>query len=420
MMTLQAMVEEIGRKARDASRILAQAPSEQKNRALEAMAAQIENESETILAANQVDLESGAAQGLRTAILDRLRLDEKRFHQIGASVRAVALLPDPVGEILKEWSPANQLQIKKVRVPIGVIGIIYESRPNVTSDAASLCLKTGNAVILRGGSESIRSNMAIADALARGCVKADLPADSIQLLSSTDRAAVAAMARLDRYIHLIIPRGGRELIETVTAEARMPVIKHYDGICHVYVDRAANFKMAEEIVVNAKCQRPGVCNAVETLLLDEKIAADFLPLCARTLLNNGVRLVGDARTREILGSEVGLATEEDWRTEYLDLVLSIRIVPGISEAIDHIETYGSHHSDAIITESEETAQTFLKRVDSSAVFWNASTRFNDGGEFGFGAEIGISTDRLHARGPMGLEELTSYKYLVKGAGQVRK
>jgi glutamate-5-semialdehyde dehydrogenase len=419
MIDIHAVIEEIGRKARDASRILAQASSDRKNRALEAIAAQLDNETEAILAANRVDLDAGAAKGLGPAILDRLRLDERRVHRMATSVREVALLPDPIGETLKEWSPANQLQIKKVRVPIGVIGIIYESRPNVTSDAASLCLKTGNAVILRGGSESIRSNLTIAEALSRGCVQAGLPAESIQLLSSTDRAGVTEMARLDRYIHLIIPRGGRALIETVTAEARMPVIKHYDGICHVYVDRAANFQMAEQIVVNAKCQQPGVCNAVETLLVDERIASDFLPHCAQTLLNKGVRLVGDVRTRNILGQNVGIATEEDWRTEYLDLVLSIRVVSGIEEAIDHIETYGSHHSDAIVTESKEMAQTFLNQVDSAVVFWNASTRFNDGGEFGFGAEIGISTDRLHARGPMGLEELTSYKYLVKGIGQVR-
>jgi glutamate-5-semialdehyde dehydrogenase len=416
---LNTLVENIGRQARDASRVLAQTSTAQKNDALVAIAEQLENETEAILAANRIDLDGGAAKELGAGILDRLRLDENRVRNLAASVRQVALLPDPVGEIMKEWVPANGLRISKVRVPIGVIGIIYESRPNVTSDAASLCLKTGNAVILRGGSESIRSNIAISEALARGCVQAGLPAESIQLLSSTDRAGVTAMAKLDRYIHLIIPRGGRALIETVAAEARMPVIKHYEGICHIYVDRAADMQMAEQIVVNAKCQRPGVCNAVETLLVDEPIASTFLPRCVEALSSYGVKLLGDERTRQILGDGVGVATEKDWLTEYLDLVLSIRVVSGVDEAVDHIERYGSHHSDAIISDNEATAQKFLNQIDSAAVFWNASTRFNDGAEFGFGAEIGISTDRLHARGPMGLEELTSYKYLVKGTGQVR-
>jgi glutamate-5-semialdehyde dehydrogenase len=304
-------------------------------------------------------------------------------------------------------------------VPIGVIGIIYESRPNVTSDAASLCLKTGNAVILRGGSEAIRSNMALADAVSKGCQDAGLPEYSVQLVPSTDRAAVVLMAQLDRYIHLIIPRGGRSLIEAVISAARMPVIKHFDGICAAYVDRAADLRMAERIVVNAKCQRPGVCNAIETMLVHEEVARQFLPGCADALWKRGVELRGDRLAREILGEKVLPAIEDDWRTEYLDLILAIKTVRSLEEAIEHIETYGSHHSDAIITEDRVVAQKFLNRVDSAAVFWNASTRFNDGAEFGFGAEIGISTDRLHARGPMGLEELTSYKYLVEGTGQVR-
>jgi len=418
-MDLTAIMENIGQQARKASRVLAQTATVQKNDALVMIADQLEQELEMILEANRVDLDAGTEKGLDAVILDRLRLDEKRVHAIAKSVHEVATLPDPVGEILREWSPVNGLQISKVRVPIGVIGIIYESRPNVTSDAASLCLKAGNAVILRGGSESIHSNIAIAEALGRGCKRAGLPAESVQLLSNTDRAAVAAMARLDRYIHLIIPRGGRSLIETVSAEARMPVIKHYDGICHIYVDRAADLRMAQEIVVNAKCQRPGVCNAVETLLVDEAVASTFLPRCAEALWSQDVKLLGDALTREILGEKVAMATEEDWQTEYLDLVLSIRVVPGLHEAVEHIETYGSHHSDAIVTDEAKAAQKFLSQVDSAAVFWNASTRFNDGGEFGFGAEIGISTDRLHARGPMGLEELTTYKYLVRGEGQVR-
>jgi glutamate-5-semialdehyde dehydrogenase len=304
-------------------------------------------------------------------------------------------------------------------VPIGVIGIIYESRPNVTSDAASLCLKTGNAVVLRGGSESLRSNLAIAEALREGCKQAGINPDAIQIIELTDRGAVRAMAEMDQYIDLIIPRGGKDLIETVTKLARMPVIKHYDGVCHIYVDRAANLVMAESIVINAKCQRPSVCNAVETLLVHRDIAGTFLRRCAQALQERRVELRGDERTRAILGPDVTLATEQDWRTEYLDLILSIRIVDSMEQAVEHIETYGSHHTDAIVTEDETIAQAFLRDVDSSAVFWNASTRFNDGGEFGFGAEIGISTNRLHARGPMALEELTTYKYTVRGKGHVR-
>jgi glutamate-5-semialdehyde dehydrogenase len=320
---------------------------------------------------------------------------------------------------LKEWSRPNGLKIFKKRVPIGVIGIIYESRPNVTSDAASLCLKAGNAVILRGGSEAIRSNLAIAKAVSEGCQEVGFPEYSVQLVPNTDRAAVTQMAQLDRYIHLIIPRGGRSLIEAVTSAARMPVIKHFDGICAIYVDRSADFQMAERIVVNAKCQRPGVCNAIETMLVHEEVAGQFLPSCAKALWEQGVELRGDVLTREILGSKVVAATEEDWKTEYLDLILAVKTVRSLEQAVDHIETYGSHHTDAIVTEDRDAAQIFLNRVDSAAVFWNASTRFNDGGEFGFGAEIGISTDRLHARGPMGLEELTSYKYVIEGSGQVR-
>jgi glutamate-5-semialdehyde dehydrogenase len=321
--------------------------------------------------------------------------------------------------VLKEWGRPNGLKISKRRVPIGVIGIIYESRPNVTSDAASLCLKTGNAVILRGGSETIRSNLALVEAISEGCKEVGLPEYSVQLVPSTERAAVTLMAQLDRYIHLIIPRGGRSLIEAVTSAARMPVIKHFDGVCAAYVDRVADFRMAEQIVVNAKCQRPGVCNAIETMLVHEAIARDFLPACANTLWERGVELRGDLLTQEILGPKVVPATEEDWRTEYLDLILAVKTVGSLEEAVEHIETYGSHHSDVIITEDAVIAQKFLDQVDSAAVFWNASTRFNDGAEFGFGAEIGISTDRLHARGPMGLEELTSYKYVVEGKGQIR-
>jgi len=418
-LSLSEVLEQIGERAASASRILSQATTAEKNEALLAIARRIEQETPAILAANEADLQVGARNGLGSAMLDRARLDPKRIQTIAKSVREVVHLTDPVGEVLREWSRPNGLKISKRRVPIGVIGIIYESRPNVTSDAASLCLKAGNAVILRGGSEAIRSNMALAEAVGDGCKDAGLPEYSVQLVPSTDRAAVTLMAQLDRYIHLIIPRGGRSLIEAVTAAARMPVIKHFDGICAAYVDRSADLQMAERIVVNAKCQRPGVCNAVETLLVHEEIARRFLPDCAGALWEQGVDLRGDSLTREILGSKVLPATEEDWRTEYLDLTLAVKTVRSLDEAVDHIETYGSHHSDAIITEDPLAAQEFLNRVDSATVFWNASTRFNDGAEFGFGAEIGISTDRLHARGPMGLEELTSYKYLVVGTGQVK-
>jgi glutamate-5-semialdehyde dehydrogenase len=418
-LSLSEVVERIGERAVSASRIVAQATTAEKNEALLAIAGRIEQETQKILTANAADLRAGSESGLSPAMLDRARLDPKRIQAMANSVREVVNLTDPIGEVLKEWSRPNGLRISKRRVPIGVIGIIYESRPNVTSDAASLCLKAGNAVILRGGSEAIQSNMAIAEAVSGGCMDAGLPEYSVQLVPSTDRGAVTLMAQLDRYIHLIIPRGGRSLIEAVTSAARMPVIKHFDGICAAYVDRAADLRMAEQIVVNAKCQRPGVCNAIETMLVHEEVARQFLPGCAEALWQRGVELRGDPLTQEILGAKVFPATEEDWRTEYLDLFLAIKTVRNLEEAVEHIENYGSHHSDAIITGDRIAAQKFMNQVDSAAVFWNASTRFNDGGEFGFGAEIGISTDRLHARGPMGLEELTSYKYLVEGTGQVR-
>jgi glutamate-5-semialdehyde dehydrogenase len=410
---------EIGAQARNAARALARATTGEKNTALLAAADRIERSSGRILAANEADMKSATASGLASAMLDRLRLDFGRINAIAKSVRQVAALPDPVGSVIREWDRGDGLAFAKVRVPIGVIGIIYESRPNVTSDAASLCLKTGNAVVLRGGSESLGSNLVIAAALREGCREAGIIPDAIQIIDLTDRGAVRAMAEMDQYIDLIIPRGGKELIEAVAKLARMPVIKHYDGICHIYVDRAADLAMAESIVINAKCQRPSVCNAVETLLVHRDIADAFLRSCGFALQERRVELRGDERTRAILGPGVALATEQDWRTEYLDLILSIRIVDSPEEAIEHIETYGSHHTDAIVTGDEPIAQAFLRDVDSSAVFWNASTRLNDGGEFGFGAEIGISTNRLHARGPMALEELTTYKYVVRGQGHVR-
>jgi glutamate-5-semialdehyde dehydrogenase len=408
-----------GARARSAGRELAVRSDQEKSAALIAAAEEIEKAEAEILAANKSDLQKGEANGLSSALLDRLRLDHTRLTAICRSLHEVAQLPDPVGQVIKEWSRPDGLRFKKVRVPIGVIGIIFESRPNVTSDAASLCLKTGNAVILRGGSEALASNIALCDTLRAGCRRAGIPEDAVQIVSSPDRSAVRAMAEMAEFIDLIIPRGGKELIETVTALARMPVIKHFEGICHVYVDQAADLDMAESIVINAKCQRPSVCNAAETLLVHTGIAKEFLGRCGPELQRRGVELRGDSETQAILGSSVRPATEQDWRTEHLDLILSVRVVPSLAEAITHVETYGSHHSDSIVTSDENAANEFLNKVDSAAVFWNASTRFNDGGEFGFGAEIGISTDRLHARGPMALEELTIYKYQVIGQGHVR-
>lgn len=384
-----------------------------------AMADAIEAAEAEILAANAKDIAVAPGYGLNAAAVDRLRLTPERIRAMAGGVREVAGLADPVGGVIREWTRPNGIRIIKVRVPIGVVGIIYESRPNVTADAAVLCLKSGNACILRGGKESFHSNMAIAAALAAGAVNAGLSADVIQLVPFTDREGVRLLARMDRHLDVIVPRGGQALIEAVVEHARMPVIKHYHGVCHVFVDASADPGMAEKIVANAKCQRPGVCNATETLLVHRDIAEKFLPKIAAVLAAQGVELRGDERTRGVLGSGVKAAVEEDWTAEYLDLILSVRVVDSLEEAIDHIEKYGSHHTDAIVASDEAAARKFLAAVDSATVLWNASTRFSDGGEFGFGAEIGISTDKLHARGPMGLEELTTYKYVVEGTGQVR-
>ena len=422
---LTSMIHEIGAKARSAARLLAVTPSEVKNASLLAMAERLISDEGAIIAANALDLEAGKKNGLSDAMLDRLRLDGKRLASMAEGIRTAAALPDPVGRILREWTKENGLSLRKISVPIGVIGIIYESRPNVTSDAAVLCIKAGNAVILRGGSEAIHSNKAIAAALQSGAAAAGLPAAAIQLIPVTDREAVKILCEMDSYLDCIVPRGGKGLIETVVRHARMPVIKHYDGICSVYVDKDADLSMAREIILNAKCQRPGVCNAAETLLLHRDIAAAFLTEGGKALLENGVELRCDRETLSLLAADlkshalVKEATEEDFRTEFLALILAVKVVGSATEAIAHIEGHGSHHSDAIVTENAETAETFLNGVDSATVYWNASTRFTDGGEFGFGCEIGISTDKLHARGPMALEELTSYKYQIRGSGQVR-
>ena len=416
---IQSAILDMGRRARAASRALVNLTSDQKNAILHAMADEIMARQEGILAANALDLSRADQNGLSKAMIDRLTLDPKRLKAIAEAVREVAMLPDPVGELLTEWTRPNGLHIRKVRVPIGVIGIIFESRPNVTTDAASLCFKTSNATILRGGSEAIDSNRALAAALQAGGERAGLPADSIQLIPFTDRSSVEHMAKMDQYIDLIIPRGGKGLIEKVVSTARMPVIKHYDGVCHVYVHADADFDMAANIIANSKCQKPGVCNALETILVHRDAAAAFYPIIGKRLAEAKVELRGDAEALAHLGVEAKAATEEDWSTEYLDLILSAKTVSGLDEAIAHINHYGSHNTDSIITRDAATAARFQHEVDSAVVLHNASTRFNDGGEFGFGAEIGISTDKLHARGPMGLAELCSYKYLVAGSGQIR-
>ena len=426
MSELKEMIWEYGRRARVAARVLARTSTAQRNAGVCAMAdALVEAEAE-ILAANQADVEQAAARGLSGALLERLTLSGARIHAMAAGVREVAALPDPVGELIRRWTRPNGLEISKVRVPIGVVGIIFESRPNVTSDAAVLCTKTANATILRGGSESIRSNLAIAAALSQGLARTGLPGDAIQLISVTEREAVRHLCEMDRYLDVIVPRGGKSLIEAVVGHARMPVIKHYDGICILYVDACAKPEMARDIVLNAKCQRPGVCNAVETVLVHRSALASFLSQTACALAAKGVELRCDPealaaaeRVPELAGKTVA-ASAADFQTEFLDLVLAIKVVGGLEEAILHIEENGSHHSDGIITEDAEAAERFLQEVDSATVYWNASTRFTDGGEFGFGAEIGISTDKLHARGPMALEELTTYKYQLRGSGQIRK
>lgn len=383
------------------------------------MARALKKRETVILAENAQDVEAAKADGLSPALIDRLTLTEQRLHEMIQSIEAVIALPDPVGEVVKTWQRPNGLLIRKTRVPLGVIGIIYESRPNVTSECASLCLKSGNAVILRGGAESFRSNQAIGAALKEALQEARLPQAAVGTIPTADRAGVDAMLQLDRYIDVIIPRGGEALIRKITESSRIPVIKHAKGVCHVYVDEAADVAMAQTIVLNAKCQRPATCNAMETLLVHERLAKAFLPDIIRRLREANVEVRGDDRTRAVV-PDITAATEEDWSTEYLDLILSVKVVGSLEDAIEHISRYGSAHSDAIVTANQANAERFVREVDSAAVYVNASTRFTDGFQFGLGAEIGISTDRLHARGPMGLEELTSYKYVVFGSGQIRQ
>jgi len=408
----------MGEKAVAASRELAKCSTKRKNKILEAMADELIAQKATLQEANAKDLAAGKEAGLSPAMLDRLELNDARIEGMVKGLLDVAALKDPVGAEISNWNRPNGLQIKKTRVPIGVIAIIFESRPNVTADAASLCFKTSNAVILRGGKEAVHSNQAIAKALREGGAKKGMPADAIQLVQTTDRDAVRELAQMTGKVDLIIPRGGEGLIKAVSEMAWVPVIKHYKGVCHTYVDSTADIDMALAISENAKCQRPGVCNAMETLLVHKDVADAFLPKMITRFKECGVELHGDEAVQKF-DADVIAATEADWPKEYLDMILAIRVVDSVDAAIEHINTYGSKHSDAIVTADAEAEKAFLAQVDSATVYVNASTRFTDGAEFGMGAEIGISTDKLHARGPMGLEELTTYKYVIEGTGQIR-
>jgi glutamate-5-semialdehyde dehydrogenase len=410
----------MGQKAVIASRGLARLSSRKKTAILLAMADEVEAQRDLIKKANTLDMAAAKAAGLADALMDRLALTDSRINHMARSLREVAGLKDPVGAVISRWIRPNGLEIVKVRVPIGVIAIIYEARPNVTSDAAGLCFKTSNAVILRGGKESLQSNGTIVQALQAGGAKAGLPENAIQWVPTTDREAVKELVQLEGLVDLAIPRGGEALIRAVVEQARIPVIKHYKGVCHTYVDQAADLDKALKICENAKCQRPGVCNAMETLLVHEAVATRFLPLIAQRLgVELKVELRGDEASRAIVPA-MKLATEADWYAEYLDLVLAVKVVPSVKAAIEHINKYGSNHSDAIISECEEAQKEFTHDVGSAVVYVNASTRFTDGAEFGMGAEIGISTDKLHCRGPMGREELTTYKYIITGDGQIRE
>ncbi|MBU3934251.1 MAG: glutamate-5-semialdehyde dehydrogenase [Candidatus Omnitrophica bacterium] len=417
-MSIKQKIIKIAKEAKDASRILPGVSAEVKNKTLISMADSLVKNARSLIRANKKDLYEAKKQGAISAFLDRLALNEKRIARMSESLKAIAALPDPVGKVIRSTRRPNGLLIKKVRVPIGVIAIVYEARPGVTSDCIGLCLKSGNAVILRAGKEAINSNLAIFKVLRRSLVKYKLPEAAVNLLKVTDRKAVDCLLGLKGFIDLVIPRGGESLVRLVEKKSRVPVIKHYKGICHIYVDSEANLSLARKVAFNAKCQRPGVCNAMETLLVHQGVAGTFLPVMIKDLQAAGVEIRGDTQVRKI-AETVKKAKEKDWSTEYLDLILSVKVVSGLGGAIEHINRYGSGHSDAIITENHAKAMEFLNKVDSACVYVNASTRFTDGYEFGLGAEMGISTDKLHARGPMALEELTTYKYEIFGRGQVR-
>jgi glutamate-5-semialdehyde dehydrogenase len=418
-MDVMAQVTAKARAAKEAARILALASTRTKNDALQQMARGLEEKITLVLDANRADLARARSAGLTSAFMDRLTLSESRVEEMAAGLRQVAALPDPVGETVEAWRRPNGVEISRVRVPLGVVGFIYESRPNVTADAAGLCLKSGNAVLLRGGSEALESNTAIAQVLGKAVDKAGLPADSVQVLDTADRGAVMAMLTLDRFIDLIIPRGGEEFVRLVTERATVPVLKHDKGLCHVYVDASADLEMAAAIAVNAKAQRVSVCNSIETLLVDAAVASRFLPKAAARLREAGVELRGDERTC-LLVPEARPATEADWDTEYLDYIVAIRVVDGLDAAIEHIRRHGSGLAEAIVTSDLRSARRFTREVDAAAVLVNASTRLVDGSQFGMGAEMGISTSRLHARGPVGVRELTTTKFVVMGDGQVRE
>jgi glutamate-5-semialdehyde dehydrogenase len=427
-MTLTEQMTALAKQAKAASRELAKLTTAEKNSCLLAMAAALETNAAALKQANALDMEAAAKMSLTSAMLDRLKLDDKRIAAMAKGLREVAALPDPVGKILDERVRPNGLKLQKITTPIGVVVIIYESRPNVTADAASLCFKSGNATILRGGKEALNSNQLIAKTMIEAGKRAlaHFPEHAIQVVPTTDREAIPALLSLTQYVDVCMPRGGEGLIRAVAEASKVPVIKHYKGVCHVFVDADADLKMAAEIAMNAKVQRPAVCNAMETLLVDKSVAPTFLPEIARKLAEKNVELRTDEATREILNSKpetrnpkLKTATEQDWFTEYNDYILNVRVVDGVKQAIDHINHYGSAHSDSIVTKNETRAKQFLHEVDSATVYWNASTRFTDGGEFGMGAEIGISTDKIGARGPMGLDELTTYKWVGTGTGQVR-
>lgn len=416
--TPEALMQAMGVRARAAAKAVREASAATRSAALSAMARQIRTAASAILAANDTDMARSAAEGLSASMLDRLKLDPARLESMAAAVEDVAGQPDQLGEVMKDWTRPNGLHMQRVRIPIGVIGIIYESRPNVTADAGALCLRSGNCVILRGGSDAIGSSTEITKALRAGLAEAGLPEDAIQLVGTTDRAAVGAMlAGLDGSIDMIIPRGGKSLVGRVQAEARVPVLSHLEGICHTYVHAGADPEKAVALTLNAKMRRTGVCGSTETLLIDQAIAAALLPKIAAALMESGCELRGDAAAQAIV--PMAEATEEDWRTEYLAPILSVAVVSGIEEAVAHIARYGSGHTDSIVTEDHVAAERFLHEVDSAIVLVNASTQYADGGEFGFGGEIGIGTGRLHARGPVGAEGLTTYKYVVRGSGQTR-
>lgn len=414
---LRAELEAIGRNARAASDSLRAMTRAPKDAALLEVAKRLRAGKERLQAENAKDLEAGRAKGLASAMLDRLALNDARIEGMAAGLEVVATLPDPVGDIVSQTVRPNGLRIAQVRQPIGVVGIIYESRPNVTADAAGLCLKSGNAVILRGGSEAIHSNIAIAEIFIEGAKSCGIHEHAIQIITTTDREAVGEMLKLDRYIDIIVPRGGRSLIERIYEGSRIPVVAHLDGVCHTYVHSAVDLDMAQAICLNAKLQRPSVCNSMETMLVDAAVANDFLPVIAKAFAEAGCELRGCEKTQALI--DCAPATEDDWYTEYLDKILAIRIVDGVDEAIDHINRYGSHHSDAIVTNEYTASERFLDQVDSATVYVNASTYFTDGFEFGLGAELGISTSKLHCRGPMALKELTSLKYVIRGSGQIR-